>query len=321
MGLTKDGYWSERELLGYGAKWSFVLSDRGRGKTWRIKRFLLEQPGPSMCLYRQSSDMEHAVQSWTDGMDGAFKWSGNLKNGLQLLVDDEVKVYFRYLTAVNHIKQEVFPESLSWVFFDEFIPVAYKKLPGVDSEGDAMRTIVKTIEHDSVRSRKEKGLKPVRVILAGNPVTWNNPVLSYFHVNGLLGYGCHRAGPGVAWEWLPPVDVDDVERSLGADVHQSAAGINSAASFVKKAPRDSPLWMTVRLGEMTFRVSRSGSDFYVSKGRHAEGYEHGTLDGLRECEICIDESARWDILVKYCWKGKVYYDSPETKFDFLNRMM
>ena len=229
--------------------------------------------------------------------------------------------YFRYLTAVNHIKQEVFPESLSWVFFDEFIPTAYRKLPGVDSEGDAVRTIVKTIEHDSVRSRKEKGLKPVRVILAGNPVTWNNPMLSYFHINGLLGYGCHRAGPGVAWEWLPPVDVDDVERSLGADVHQSAAGINSAASFVKKAPRDSPLWMTVRLGEMTFRVSRSGSDFYVSKGRHAEGYEHGTLDGLRECEICIDESARWDILVKYCWKGKVFYDSPEAKFDFLNRMM
>lgn len=320
MGLDKQGYWSEREILGYGAKYNIVLSDRGRGKSWRMKRFLMGQPGTFMCLFRTSSDMEQAVATWTDGLGVDAKWTGNARTGFQLVVDGQCRAYFRCITQVNHIKQEIFPDDLAWVWWDEFIPLAYKKLPGIESEGDALRTIVKTIEHDSVRTRRERGLKPVRVVMIGNPVTWANPVLSYFHVNGLLGYGCHRGGPGVAWEWLPPLDVDSVEASLGADVHQAAAGILSARAFVRSAPKGASLWMTVRLLDKTFEVRRSGADFYIRTGRHREGYEHGTLDGLQEREVCIDDSSRWEILVRYCWKGRAWFEDMTSKYDFLSRM-
>ena len=203
MGIGKRGYYTLRDILGYSCKYNLVLSDRGRGKSWAAKWFLIDQPGTFMALYRQSSDMQSAMASWLEpllkgdddhaAMDAkAFEWEGNHKEGWCLKVWGETKGFFRYLTQVNHIKQEVFPDDLNWIWLDEFIPLVYKKLPGVVSEGDALRAIVKTVEHDTVHTREEKGLKPVRVLMFANPFTWNNPMLSYFKV--LPRYGIYKIG-------------------------------------------------------------------------------------------------------------------------------
>lgn len=322
MGLDKNGYWSPRELLGYNCRYNVILSDRGRGKSWAIKHMLVDSDLPFMCLYRTVADLDAAVQSWADVFeDGArFKWIRN-KNGPYLAVDGEIRGWFRALSQVNHVKQEVFPDTMKWVWLDEFIPMAYKKIPGVASEGDAIRTIVKTIEHDSVTSRGDKGLSRVRVLMVGNPMTWDNPLLSYFHINGLLGYGCHRAGPDVAWEWLPPLDVERSEAMLGADVHQAAAGIKSASAYVRKVPKGVPLWMSVRLGSDFFRIYRQRAEFYVQRSAgHVEGYEYGTLDGLRECEICVDDTSSWRVLKKFVQQGHVWFDDVSTKYLFINHL-
>ena len=60
MGIDKEtGYYSLREILGYNAKWNFVLSDRGRGKTWGTKWFLINQKCAFMCLYRNTGDQTY----------------------------------------------------------------------------------------------------------------------------------------------------------------------------------------------------------------------------------------------------------------------
>ena len=100
---------------------------------------LVDSDLPFMCLYRTVADLDAAVQSWADVFeDGArFKWIRN-KNGPYLAVDGEIRGWFRALSQVNHVKQEVFPDTMKWVWLDEFIPMAYKKIPGVASEGDAI---------------------------------------------------------------------------------------------------------------------------------------------------------------------------------------
>lgn len=340
--LDENGYYSLRAMLGYPAKYYIVLSDRGRGKSWGTKHFLMRQDGQFMCLYRQTPDMVSAIESWLTPFAesgafsiDAFQWDGNDKEGYQLLYNGEVKGYFRCLTQVNHIKQEVFPDTLNWVWLDEFIPLVYKKLPGVSSEGDAIRTIVKTIEHDTVHSREDKGLKPVRVLLYGNPFNWNNPILSYFKINGLLGPGIHKAGPGVVWELLEPYEqprkdnkmtVDDF---LGDEVNRNM-GFMDQGAFVEPIPKGSTPAMSIRFRDKYFLIMQHGKRYYVKRTTEHRDviraysanlrivHKYGTLDGLQEDETSIEVSKMGRMLRDKAWNGLLRYEDINCKFDFLN---
>lgn len=342
MGLDKDGYYSLREILGYNAEFSIVLSERGRGKSWAAKHFLINKVDEVfMCLYRQQPDLEDAVKDWVDPLivSGALQpdqatWRGSLKSGsVELLIDGEIKGYFRVLTGVNHIKHEYFPDNLTWVWLDEFIPLQYKKLPGIKSEGDAIRTILKTIDHDSIRSRKDRGLKPLRMIMYANPFNWDNPILSYFGIDSALGVGVHRAGPGVVWELLdvlPDTRTDNkmtVDDFLGDDVHKSQGYMNQS-HFVSPIPKGSVPLMSLRIDTRYFVIYKRRSQYWVKRTKaHSEIYSqyggrilmhYGTLDGLQETEQCLNKSSYLDHLKQLCYRSKMHFADINSKFDFLN---
>lgn len=327
-------YYKLRPILGMNCKYNLVLSDRGRGKSFEAKHFLMRQPGTAMCLYRNSSDMHMAMMSWYEPLISTqknldeyevydaneFEWKGNDKEGYTLFYCGSPKIWFRYLTQVNHIKQEVFPDDMNWVWLDEFIPLAYKKLPGIDSEGDAIRAIVKTIEHDSLASRKDRGLKPVRVILFANPFTWNNPILSYFHV--LPKYGRYRAGPEIAIEMLEPVPEEKkgkmtADDFLGDEVNRNQ-GWQRQLSYVDEN------WPTVR-PRMSIRFENDYFGIYFDD--HARWYckrikEHLNCErySATTCEygeLSISSIMR-NYMSRQCVTGKVTYKTINDKFDFQN---
>lgn len=334
MGLNKQGYYTLRDILGYNAKYNMVLSDRGRGKSWDAKWFLLGQPGKFMCVTRQKPDMQMQIRDfidpYTQGDDEhepisaeMFQWMGSDQEGWELWYDGQCKGYFRCLTQVNHIKQEVFPDDLNWVWVDEFIPLVYKKLPGVISEGDALRTIIKTIEHDTVRTREQKGLKPVRVIMYANPFTWNNPILSYFHINGLLGPGIHRAGPGVVWELLEPVERKSegkmtVDEFLGDEVFKNM-GFMEQNAFVKPIPKGAVPMYQVRFGKNRYLLYQQHNDIYVKAVKKDNTFIKcfGTMDGRQDFERAIEGSGLEGMLQRNCYAGRVNFADINVKFDFL----
>lgn len=343
--IGNDGYYSLREILGYNAKYNIVLSDRGRGKSFAAKHFLMGQDGQFMCLYRQVPDMRMAVADWVkpliseDKKDlpvyaaGDLRIDGNEKDGFTLYYREQEKGYFRCLSEVNKIKQEVFPDTLNWVWLDEFIPLAYKKLQGIESEGDAIRTIIKTIEHDTVRTRTQKGLKEVRMIMFANPFNWNNPILSYFHINGLLGPGIHRAGPGVVWELLEPYEEKKgskkmtVDEFLGNEVNRNMGFLDQGA-FVEPIPKGSIPYLSLRIRREYFTIYRYGYRMWVRRAaQHVDIQSQfasrilmkfGTLDGLMEDEQCFDTSAWLERFKTMCYRGKMYFEDINVKFDFLN---
>ncbi len=328
-------YYSLRGILGMNCKYSLVLSDRGRGKSFYAKHFLMRQSGTAMCLYRNSSDMRMAMLSWVEPLLSTrkskdfevysaddFSWEGNEKEGFCLLYREERKIWFRYLTQVNHIKQEVFPDDMNWVWLDEFIPLAYKKLPGIDSEGDAIRAIVKTIEHDSLSSRKERGLKPVRVILFANPFTWNNPILSYFHV--LPRYGRYKAGPDVAVEMLEPIEDKrkrgqkmTSEEFLGEEVNRNQ-GWQKQLAFVKdKWPTVAPRW-SLRFGVDYFTIYLDEHcEAYCRRCSGHSGCERFSSGVCDEGEEIMGKKMR-DFLKRITFAGRITYQNLNDKFDFQN---
>ena len=341
MGLKGSGYYSLRDILGYNCKYNIVLSDRGRGKSWEAKWFLMNQDGKFMCLYRQQPDMAAAMMDWTDPLTQgddehdpipptSFEWKGSDKDGWTLWFEGRPKGYFRYLTQVNHIKQEVFPDDLNWVWLDEFIPLVYRKLPGVSSEGDAIRTIVKTIEHDSVRTREQKGLKPLRVLMFANPFTWNNPILSYFKVVP-KGYGIWKVGPGIACELLPPMEMDTdgkmtVDQFLGDEVNRNQGWVDQKAYVVERWPKGLIPFMSIRIGDRFFIVHRKdgAKKYYVKEvsehNRNCQ-YVMGSLDGMREYESCLTGTKILQHLQTKAYIGGIWFADINCKFDFLNAIV
>ena len=330
------GYYWLRDILGYGCKYNFILSERGIGKSYGIKLFLIEQSGTFMCLYRQAPDMIAAISEWIDplveqGYDAAnFEFKGSAKDGVSLYYNGVIKGYFRYLTQVNHIKQEKFPDDLNWVWFDEFIPLAYKKLPGIESEGDAIRTIVKTIEHDTIRSRADKGLKPLRVLMVANPFTWNNPILGYFKIKPR--YGIHKVGPDIVCELVEPLPDKKqggkmtVDEFLGSDVSKTQQWAEQTAFVLEEWPKGLIPKMSIRMGDRYFGVYGGINRHYYIKAAKGHQWDAGqirrlgTLEGLREDEDCLEAWRYLDSFKSMAYCGQLRFDSINTKFEFLNRL-
>lgn len=329
MGLDKEtGYYTLRDILGYNKTFNIVLSQRGIGKSFYTKNFLLNAPGTSMCLYRQQPDMAMAVGDWLDdcyaqgwGAD-RLTWDGSNQGGWILKLDDKPKIWFRYLTQVNHIKQESFPADMNWVWLDEFIPLAYKKLSGIASEGDAIRAIVKTIDHDTVHSRTERGLTPLRVLMYANPFTWNNPILSYFRVLP-RGYGIWKIGPGIVCEMVKPIETDTHERPtvddfLGDEINVNQGWLNERA-FIRPVPRGAVPVATMRIGLDYYVRQKSHNQLWITK---TDGHEYsglnklGSYDGLLENETAITTDLKNALCIE-AYRGRVFYSDTNTKFDYL----
>lgn len=343
MALDCDGYYTLRSILGYGCKYNVVLSDRGRGKSFYTKHFLMRQPGTAMCIYRQSSDMHMAMLSFIEPLvsknkdldkfelydASQFEWDGNDKEGYILKFNGAPKIWMRYITQVNHIKQEVFPDDMNWVWWDEFIGLSTKKLPGIESELSALRTIVKTIEHDTQHDRKEKGLKEVRVLMFANPFTWSNSILHEMHLTPCVGI--KRVGPGVVMEMLEPepkkkqgkMTADDF---LGNEVNENQGWRDETAFIVEWKGEFVPV-MSVRIGSNYFTCYHKGnSNTMYIKSAHSHTDCNGTykwdcwgnLDGLQEKESCLDGSQILKLFKDQINRGALRYYDLNSKFAFMN---
>lgn len=351
MGYDKEGYWSPREIDSYhDCQWRVILSDRGRGKSYGMKKKLIkEYEGKGklfMCIYRTGPDMTSAMGSWLDTLyeqgyvPEQFSWLGNEKDGYKLMFreqedEDYVPIgYWRCLAQVNRVKQEKFPDTLATVWFDEFIPLKYTKIPGIDSEGDALRTIVKTIEHDSIHPER-RPFGRVVVYMIANPFTWNNPLLSYFKIIP-KSYGCFRVGPGIVCEMLEPVEQSDprgrkqtVEDFLGDDVIKNQ-GYADQMAFVEPVAKGAQPTMSVRMKEHYYLFYSAHDMWYITAqkahrdlqttnvfGRFMAIRRLGTVEGLQEKETCLDAVPLIKKeMEKRMYSGMLRFDSLNTKFDF-----
>ena len=329
MGIDKKtGYYSHREILGYGCKYNIVLSGRGPGKTWDATWFFLNVKGPVMVLTRTVPDMVHLLSSFIEPYTKGdmnhekiaadrFHLLGSAKEGNAVMeFDGEVKFYFRTISAVNAVKQESFPENMAWVWIEEFVPIAWKKIGGVEDEGEAIEHIVKTIEHDTPEHRAEKGLPPVRVIMHANPARWNNPILASFGCVP-FGYGIRRMSDKVVVEILEDVDMGNNYVNAGIT---STNKWKDVLHFIAPVAKTAVPWISVRAVDRYYMIYRRVDISYVKMIKsHTidESQRWGTLEGLREDERCINGTRIYELLMRDAYKGRMRFVDTNVKFHFL----
>lgn len=291
-----------------------------------------------MCLYRTASDMAAAVYSWLEPLihpapkdhrkpfqyeQFRFEGTGTMKN-LYFEDDKEPIGFFRCIEQVNRVKQEVFPYTTSWVWLDEYLPIAYVKLRGVPNEGDALRTIVDTIDHDTFHPREKLGLPPLRTLMFGNFSSISSPLLKYFGVKPYK-YGIYRVNRDVVVETLAP-DMSKVKNigGMSAEVRHCYLATDEN-SFVRPVPKNSTPSMSLRINGhfYTFYYNEKLSTTFIKETpKHLGLYKYGTVAGLQENELPIGmlgQNRQWDAALRerasYC---KDFYDSVYTKLQYLD---
>lgn len=346
MGIDKEGYYSYREILGYSdCTYFFVLGDRGRGKSYGAKKMLLASDEKFMCLYRNTGDLELGISDWLDPMYNEgyapeqFEWEKLGKSGgANLLMNGVVKGYFRALSQTTHIKLEFFGDKpddyVGTIFFDEFIPVTYRKLNGTGiNEAECVRVIAKTVDHDTTHPRTERGMKPLKVIMVANPFTWDNPILSGFHVIP-RGYGIYRIGPGIVLEMLEPYEKEKkggkmtIDEFLGDEVNRSQGWMEEYDYVLEKWPVNAVPEISVRLEDEYYGMYtlRNNHVFYIRKEKKHMNVKrvYGTLKGLKEDEWCIDDSRSGKTMAKNMladvMAGRYRFKDLNTKFDFIRAL-
>lgn len=317
-------YWNPRSILGYNAKWNIVLSGRGPGKTYSTSRMLIDGKDAFMCLYRDTADLQYAVDAWSDLVidkmtsTREFEWVME-SDHVDLMENGRLKGAFRALGQANHIKHEVFPDNLCWVWFDEFIPMVKRKLRGVLSEGEALETIVKTIEHDSVQSRADKGLKPVRVLMYGNPFTWDSELLRYFQVMP-TDYGIHRVKNDLEGETV----MEYIKPTAGMQGLHIQEGWKKQLSFVEPVGKGAvPIW-SVRVGTGYYVAYKREKDIWVVRGEeHVNlsriGARLGAFEGLQMDELPVSK-VRAKMMIEWTKAGRLKFSDLNTKLGWINDM-
>jgi len=330
MGYDKTGHFTTRDVDGYSdCPIKLITSGRGPGKSFGMKRKIIASPNRAVWLFRDSEDLQSSLRTWLDDLTmktddrTGLKYAperfeiDSARGSGELRMDGDVKVYFRCISYVGHIKHETFPLDVDTVVWDEFVPLVKRKMAGVDSEAQALMDILKTIDHDIVNPRKSK----LRVYLFANPRDFTNDIFRFFRVDATLGFGVRRTMPGVVWEFLEaPPQKEDPFSGLADSVNANLESWKDASHFVGEMPKGSVPKYSVRNGSEYFGLYRDQQRRCWVKAidAHLPGvFHYGSDDNLRRDEISIERTGMRKYWLDGHQSGLMRYQSLNVKTAFL----
>lgn len=176
-------YYDIEKLISYDALLNFVIGERGCGKTFAAKKFVLEDffktGNQFVYLRRYKTELDTSIQSFFSDLQ-----SNNIFDDLQLNVkkgkkiseftcDGETCGYAIPLSTANILKSTAFPK-VKTIIFDEFL---------LDSKAGLYHYLRKEVEMllDVVETIGR--LRDIRVIFLGNAISVTNPYFDYFKIS------------------------------------------------------------------------------------------------------------------------------------------
>lgn len=347
--IGKNGYASFCKLLSYSydkksnpkaSIQHFEYTDmRGVGKSYNMKfnlmnRYKYHNGEIFVCLYRTKPELEEAKISWIDQLVKPdptdkkhpkyrfedFKWYGS-GSTTRLFWKNKLVGYFLAIEDVNKIKHRNFDYNTCWVWLDEFIPLAQIKMRGIASEGDALEMIVDTIDHNTINRQARE--KPVRVIMFGNMVSINSPLMQYFGIRPYQ-YGFYRPKKDVVVENAPP-DITKVRTPEQLrDLRRYQLATDKLA-FIKKKPATAIPDFSLRLGDLEnhyYTFYRADNHYYIHLTNDHKGIiKYGVIRDKQENEKSIafftGKSSYKPYLRERADLCEDYYTTLECKLNYL----
>lgn len=167
-------YYSINDLLSHNALFSFVVGERGTGKTFQFKewaiRDFIKNKNQFVYVRRYKTEFKDITNFFDDIM---FKFPNHkfeIKGG-KFYIDDEIAGFYIALSTAITKKSVAYP-SVTKIGFDEFI-LEKSTIHYLPNEINAFLGLYETIARD----------RDVRCVFMANSVTILNPYFLFFGIN------------------------------------------------------------------------------------------------------------------------------------------
>ena len=172
-------FYDFNKLLSYNALLNFVIGERGVGKSFGAKKFVisdyLKNGTEFVYIRRYKTELDNAYEGFFDQLqneglflDHSFRIAASKKKIDKFYCDKEVCGYGVPLSTANILKSASFPK-VKTLIFDEFL-IDNGTYHYLRNEVTQFLDIIETIAR----------LRDVRVLLLGNAITISNPYFDYF---------------------------------------------------------------------------------------------------------------------------------------------
>ena len=172
-------FYDFNKLLSYNALLNFVIGERGVGKSFGAKKFVisdyLKSGNEFVYIRRYKTELDNAYEGFFDQLqneglflDHQFRITSSKKKIDKFYIDKEVCGYGIPLSTANILKSASFPK-VKTLIFDEFL-IDNGTYHYLRNEVIQFLDVIETIAR----------LRDVRVILLGNAITISNPYFDFF---------------------------------------------------------------------------------------------------------------------------------------------
>ena len=191
-------HWDRGKILSLNALWNAVIGERGVGKTWQFKDWLikdfLKNGNQGVYLRRYKTELKD-IKTFFDDITWKYpNHTFDVKGG-KFYIDGKIAGFY-FALSVGVAKKSVSYPKVNKLGYDEFI-LEKSGMRYLPNEAQLLLGLYKTIDREEDR---------VRVMLMANAVTQLNPIFLYFGISLKSGQRFYRYCEG---EFV--VELTDVE--------------------------------------------------------------------------------------------------------------
>lgn len=249
-------YWNPSKVLSYNRIMSFIIGERGVGKTYGMKKYVINRflKHGEQFIYtkRYKTDLK-GMDTFFDAVSVEFPNVTFKVRGHELYINDRLAGWVIPLSAWQSVKSREFP-NVCTIIYDEFMLQKGSKQHYMQNEPEALLNFMDTI----IRNRDN-----ARCVCLSNSVSVANPFFLYFKLTPNPSKEFYATEDAVVQITDSPEFVDERKKTrFGSLISKTDYGkfalgnefLNDSDVFVEKRSKNSRFQFSIKYQGMTMGI-------------------------------------------------------------------
>lgn len=327
-------WWTPNDLLSHNKLFSFVILERGPGKTFNTLLFLIkrfEKHGEQF-VYMRRREVEREESVGT--LFSKIKKLGYYKN-VDLKADKKGNIYYNdkimgRSVALSTVmsRKSIEMDKCAWIWYEEFTADGIKTRYLKD-EADLLLNFYETLAR---MDELNPEIKPIRVLCTGNTFSIYNPIFDYLNIKLPMSPPYSKFYSGSDWVVQLQTDESYLDAKKQTRFYKLTEGtkFNQVAyhgdfyldktEFIKPVPKQSEYNFSMMIDNKLFSVYRdwrNGCYYCTTKGGDHNPYNTVSLtqEDNKPSSVSIRAVKRTPAMREFMWAystNNVYYDKLST---------
>ena len=328
--METDIWYSYNKVLSYNAMLNFIIGERGCGKSYGIKKYVLnrfkKKHKQFIYLRRYDTELKKSLKDnefFKDvSLDPAFTKDEFYVRGDKFYMNDKVCGYAIPLSKASIFKSVPFPD-VDIIIYDEFL-IDNNTYHYIPDEPEKMLDFIETVGR----------LRDIQAFCLGNSISLINPYFDYFNISLpyntdiktfksgliLINYIKNEAYRKVKKESKFGTLIDGTKYGEYAIENKFVKENNN---FIKKKSPKAKFFFNLILNNHTYGVwmDYNSNDMFISKhvnNNHPITVTFNLKDHNEHTIMLKSKSVFYQNLVKHYFNGYLYFETIQIKSDVTN---